>query len=439
MTRKPSFSHGADLPTRRAFLSRAATGLLGVTAAPFMGSLAPGQALGAIPGAGVRRSGVAQRVIYLFMSGGMSHLDTFDPKPGQETQGPTESQGTKADGVRVASNFRHLAGQMDKVCLFSGMSSTQGAHQQAQYFMHTSYQMRGTIKHPSMGAWMGHLSESQVGSLPGHVLIGGGQQNVSAGFLPSVHGPLPIGDPEAGLQHATRHRRVDQQTFDRRLDRLKKLDAEFQRKHGQKAVRSYADMYDQATELMTSSELGAFDLKQEPEAIRQSYGSERIGQACLLARRLVEHDVRYVQVSYGGWDTHNQNFDSMDDLIPPLDRALAALLADLEARGLLDETLVVLATEFGRTPDIVAGREGRNHYPKAFSCLMAGGGIQGGQRYGETDAQGREVADRQVSIPDFNATIAWAVGLDTEKKIMSPSGRPFTVADKGRPITEVFA
>ena len=158
----------------------------------------------------------------------------------------------------------------------------------------------------------------------------------------------------------------------------------------------------------------------------------------MLARRLVEHKVRFVEVVLGGWDTHNQNFEAMEDKCPPLDQALSALLADLQSRGLLEETLVVLATEFGRTPKIVTERKGRNHYPKAFTCLLAGGGIQGGRRYGKTCPDGVEIVEDKVSVPDFNATIAYALGLPLDEIVYSPTRRPFTLSDKGQPITALL-
>jgi hypothetical protein len=188
---------------------------------------------------------------------------------------------------------------------------------------------------------------------------------------------------------------------------------------------------------MRSSDLVAFDIDLETPAMRASYGETPFGSGCLLARRLVEHGVRYVEVVSDGWDTHADNFDRLGDLTPAIDQGLSALLADLDARGLLHETLVVLATEFGRTPDIDQD-QGRNHYPKAFSCLLAGGGVRGGQRYGSTDDEGREVVSDPVSIQDFNATIAHAAGLPLDYVVTSPTGRPFKVADKGVPITSIF-
>ena len=197
-------------------------------------------------------------------------------------------------------------------------------------------------------------------------------------------------------------------------------------------------MYDEAVLLMRSDELEVFDLDREPDVLRDAYGRDRFGQGCLLARRLVEHNVRFVEVVLGGWDTHNENFEEMEEKCPELDRALATLLADLEARGMLEETLVVLATEFGRTPDINS-RVGRDHHPQAFTCLLAGGGIRGGQVHGKTDREGREILEGKVTVPDFNATLAHALGLPLEHELTSPEGRPFTVAHKGVPVTSLFA
>ncbi len=196
-------------------------------------------------------------------------------------------------------------------------------------------------------------------------------------------------------------------------------------------------MYDDAVRMMKSEELKAFDLSGESDALRDSYGRESFGQGCLLARRLVEHGVRFVEVSFGSWDTHNSNFVRVPELCANLDAALSTLLRDLDSRGLLADTLVVLATEFGRTPAINQN-DGRDHHPKAFTCLMAGGGVQGGQTYGKKDDRGFEIEEGKATPPDLNATIAYAMGLPLDQVLYSPSKRPFTVADKGQPLTALF-
>ena len=216
------------------------------------------------------------------------------------------------------------------------------------------------------------------------------------------------------------------------------FDKKFHETYSHKSVRAQSEMYDDAVRLMRSEDLQAFDLTQESEATRENYGNNGFGQGVLLARRLVENDVRFVEVSLGGWDTHSNNFPSVSARASILDQALSTLLADLTRRGMLEETLVVVATEFGRTPRINQNN-GRDHFPKAFSTMLAGGGIKGGQAYGLTDETGENVVENKVQVPDFNATIAHALGLPLDKVVLSPSKRPFTVAHKGRPILDLFA
>jgi uncharacterized protein (DUF1501 family) len=424
-----------DDVSRRGFLSKAAFSLLGVGALPWLDRLGHAQDVGTVP---LRPDAKAKNVIYLYMSGGMTHLDTFDLKPGAETQGPTEATKTSADGVLINKFFERLAKKMHHVAVVNSLTSNQGAHQQGQYLMHTSYVLRGTVQHPTMGAWMSLMMGSRNQTLPCHVAIGGGNNGASAGWMESKHGPLPIGNPAGGLQNSARPSGVSEEAYAARLKRANEMNDAFAAKYDHKDVRGYSDMYDQAVRLMSSKDLEAFNLSKEPAEQRTAYGTDAFGQGCLLARRLIEHKVRFVEVQLGGWDTHNQNFDAMEQRIPVLDRGLGTLIADLEQKGLLEETLVVLATEFGRTPDIKEEREGRDHYPKAFSGLLAGGGVKGGQKYGKTDAEGKEIADKPVTVPDFNATIAHAVGLPTGYVVHSPAGRPFKVADKGIPITALF-
>ncbi len=421
--------------SRRAFVSGAAKTFLGVSAMPMMNGIAQAAAAQATP-----LGGSATSCIYLYMSGGMSHLDTFDTKPGAETQGPVESINTNADGVRISQYLPSLAKHMDKVCLINSMNSTQGAHEQGRYFMHTSYSLRGTVRHPDMGAWTAfHLGKENRG-LPSNVKIGGSSTGLGGGFLESRFAALPIGNPSAGLQHSKLPRSVDDEKFERRMSRVRQMNKLFTETYDTKQARAYAEMYDEAVRLMKSKDLEVFDLTQESQEKRDAYGSDSFGQACLLARRLVENKVRFVEVNYGGWDTHEDNFTRVEQRCATLDQALSTLLADLASLGLLQSTLVVVATEFGRTPTIQSDRNnGRNHFPQAFSCLLAGGGIKGGLKYGRTDKEGREVMEDMVTIPDFNATIAHALGLPIEKKTMSPDMRPFTVADKGLPILDLFS
>jgi uncharacterized protein (DUF1501 family) len=231
---------------------------------------------------------------------------------------------------------------------------------------------------------------------------------------------------------------MSQDMFDHRLELANKFDADFHERYNVKQVRAYTSMYDDAVRIMKSKDLQAFDLKQEDEMTRERYGMDPFGQGCLLARRLIEHDVRSVEVSLGGWDMHNNVFVAAPDKCAILDQAMSALLEDLERRGKLEDTVVVLTTEFGRTPRINQNA-GRDHYPKAFSSVLAGGGIKGGIAYGATDEGAENVAENPVKIPDFNATIAHALGLPLDQVLYSPSKRPFTVAHKGKPVLDLFA
>ena len=426
---------GLDDVSRRGFLSTTALSLLGVGAMPMLDGLLGAQDAGTVP---LRPDAKAKNIIYLYMSGGMTHLDTFDLKPGAKTQGPTEGTKTSAEGVLISKHLPKLAAQMKHVVAVNSLTSNQGAHQQGQYLMHTSYVLRGTIKHPTIGAWMSLMMGARNATLPAHVAIGGGNNGASAGFMEPKHGPLPIGNPTAGLQNSKRPSNVPEADYQARLKRAEEMNDAFAAKYDLREVRGYSDMYDQAVRLMSSKDLEVFDLTKEPSELRQAYGMDAFGQGVLLARRLVEHQVRCVEVQLGGWDTHNENFEAMEKKLPVLDAALGTLLEDLEKRGLLQETLVVLATEFGRTPEIKEEREGRDHYPKVFSGLLAGGGIKGGRSWGKSDKEGREVAENPVAVPDFNATIAHAIGLPLGYAVHSPSGRPFKVADKGQPILDLF-
>lgn len=426
-----SYLTSAHESNRRRFLSGSAKSFLGVSLLP---SLAPTSLFAQASQPGAK----ANKVIYLYMAGGMSHLDTFDPKPGAEEQGPVETISTNVDGIRISEYLPNMARQMDKAAVVRSLNTTQGAHEQGNYYMHSSYTPRGTIQHPGLGAWIHRLDGRKNRTLPASVRVGGGSRGSGAGFLESKYAPLVINNPNDGLKNSRRRAGVSQSAFKEGLLLADAFDQEFHRRYNHKKVRAYTDMYEDAIRLMNSEDLKAFDLNQEKKSVRDEYGQNGFGQGCLLARRLIENDVRFVEVTYGGWDTHNNNFDSVSQRAAVLDQGMATLLRDLERRGLLEETLVVLATEFGRTPRINQN-DGRDHFPKAFSGILAGGGISGGQVYGETDESGSNIVESRVTVPDFNATIGAALGLPLDEVVYSPSKRPFTLAHKGRPVTDLLA
>ena len=416
--------------SRRNFMAQAASAFLGVGLAPAAFSAGEGASK-------LKQVASAKRVIYLYMSGGMSHLDTFDVKPGAETMGPTKPIKTSADGVEMSEYLPKLAQKAHHLCLVNSMLSASGAHQQANYLMHTSYPMRGTIKHPALGAWLLTFQDRANPTLPGNVVIGGGSRHPGGGFMEAKYAPLLINSPSRGLQNVKA--KFANEDFDFRFGLTEQLAQGFRERYDKvKTVRAYSEMYDDAVTLMKSADLSAFDLTQEPEKVRKAYGEDNFGQGCLLARRLVENDVRFVEVTLGSWDTHTSNFVRVPQLCEQLDRGFSNLVSDLEQRGLLDETLIVLTSEFGRTPRINQN-VGRDHYPQAFSSVFAGGGIQGGQRYGKSDETGENVAESPMTCFDFNATVGYALGLPLDHVLYSPSKRPFTVASKGKPHTNLFA
>lgn len=421
----------ADEPTRRRFIARAASSLLGVGLLP---NFLSRDALAAATAKG----GTAKNVIYLYMDGGMSHVDTWDPKSGA-IMGPTKTIKTSADGLQLGEYLPRTAKQMHHGTVVRSLTSTQGAHEQGNYMMHTSYQLRGTINHPSLGAWLAHFRGAGNPTLPGSVYVGNASRHPGAGFFSPELAPLFVNNPENGLKDIELQKDLTKDSHAARMRLAGGLDAEFLRTFGkQRNVAAHTGAYDGAYRMMASQDIAAFDLAPEKPQLRDAYGRDAFGQGCLLARRLVERGVRFVEVSLHGWDTHANNFTATPDLCTKLDAGLSTLVSDLHERGMLRDTLVVVATEFGRSPKINQAL-GRDHYPKAFSGALFGGGVKGGTVYGATNHTAEIVTDLEITIPDFNATIGYALDLPLEEVVVAPSGRPFKLADKGKPVTAVFA
>jgi hypothetical protein len=381
--------------------------------------------------------GSAKRVIYLYMDGGMSHVDTLDPKSG-DVAGPTKTISTSAPGIQLGEYLSRTAKHMHHAVVLRSLSSTQGAHEQGNYFMHTSFQLRGTINHPSLGAWLSHFRGAGNPTLPGSVYVGNASRHPGAGFFPPEHSPLFVNNPEKGLKDIALQAGLAKDRHAARMLLAKDIDTEFMRQFGQQRnVAAHSSAYDGAYKMMASQDIVAFNLEQEKPELRDLYGRDPFGQGCLLARRLIERNVNFVEVSLHGWDTHSNNFTTTPDLCQKLDAGLSALVNDLHERGLLHDTLVVLTTEFGRSPKI-NGALGRDHYPKAFSAALFGGGVKGGTTYGATNETGEEVIEHETTIPDFNATLGYALGLPLKQIVLAPSKRPFQMADKGSPIAQIF-
>lgn len=413
---------------RRAFLGQAARAAFGIT---LLDGLA-GRPATAAPAAG------GTNVIYLMMRGAMSHIDTFDPKPGREEQGETKAIATKLPGVMFGEHLPLLAGLADRLAVIRSLTTETGAHEQGTYLMRTSYPQLNSIRHPAFGSWALHVLGKRSRDLPGYVLVGNGNEHPGCGFLDPAVTPVPLADPERGLENIARPAYLSQANFERRLSLAERIDGDFKRHYAGRQIEAYDQMYADAVRLMGSGDLAAFDISKEDTATRERYGRSRLGQGCLLARRLVESGVRCVEVEMGGWDMHRDLWEELPEKVGELDTAMAALIDDLAARGLLGSTLVVLATEFGRTPK-VNENAGRDHHPAVFSCVLAGAGVKPGVVHGASDAAGRLPDRDAVSVADFNATIAAACGMPWEKEFVAPNGRPFKIGNDGTPVAAVLA
>jgi hypothetical protein len=252
--------------------------------------------------------------------------------------------------------------------------------------------------------------------------------------------PLPIIDPGDGLQNSTLPSGTAPADLSRRVDLSRSLSRGFADRTPHKTAAAYQKIREEAVGLMKSKDLEAFDIMREKPGTLEAYGTHTFGQGCLLARRLVEHGVRFIEVEdTNNWDTHNDHVPQMRVMTPPVDQTIAALLSDLDDRGLLESTLVMMTTEFGRSPGLDSITKGRGHHPSAFTWLLAGGGIKAGYVHGSSDEAGERVADKPVNMEDFNATVAHALGIDLTAREFSPSGRPFTIAHDGKPVLELFA
>ena len=421
-----------DSQDRRRFLSSAAFASLGVSLFPRLDN--------AVMAAEKSSPGKAKRIIYLFMAGGMSHIDTFDLKPGHENQGSTKGIATSVTGCQISQHLPVLASQFDKMAVIRSMNTQTGDHEAGEYLMRTSYESIATERHPSIGPWMQKLLGRKSKLLPDTVMISPSGRHPGPGFFDPSMSPLPIADPNRGLENTKPPAYLSDKSFDKRIELINRFDSKFQKKYKDHGVKTYTDLYLEATALLASDELVAFDLNKEKNEDRDRYGRDAFGQGCLLARRLIENNVRCVEVTCGGWDMHTAIFNgnTLPARAAMMDKAVGNLLKDLSERGLLQDTLIVLTTEFGRSPAINYN-VGRDHHPAVFSSMLAGAGVRGGQFYGASDAAGFGVDTDGVSPADFNATIAKLLGLSLEEIVLSPTGRPFKVANEGKPISAILS
>jgi hypothetical protein len=334
-----------------------------------------------------------------------------------------------------------LAKQMQHAAILRGMSTGEGAHDRASYNMHTGYREgQGGVVYPALGSLVSKELGRPEFPLPSFVTVGGGVRTYGAGFLGTKYHPLNVADAVRGVENLKPL--VAGGAFDGRVGLLEEMEKAFLRDYQADAGEAHHTTYQRAVTLMKSKEAKAFDISQEPASVRKAYGEGKFGEGCLLARRLVETGVSFVEVVLGGWDTHLDNFERVKNLSKQVDPAMSSLIADLKERGMLDDTLVIWMGEFGRTPKINArgAKPGRDHYPRAWSTVLAGGGIKGGQVIGKTDKEGATVVERPVNAIDFMATVCNILGINHNKQNTTPGNRPIRIVDKGsKPVTELLA
>jgi ribosomal protein L18 len=385
---------------------------------------------------GASSNAQAEHVILFWNSGGMSHLDTWDPKPGRKVQGEFNPIKTSVDGMEISEIFPQLAKQMHLGALIRSIAGTNGDHGRAQYELQTGFNQSPNIMHPGLGSLIAHEREP-LGDLPALVSISG--QAARAGYLGQKCEAYFVGRPGQKDPYLTFPEGISHARGMQRLQVLEKMNRRTSAQNGAEELKASQTALKDAVALMESPALKAFDLKKENPTTVAKYGDTEFGRGALLARRLVEQGVRFVQVNRGGFDNHGNIFQAMRNHGADMDPAIASLISDLKANGKLEKTLIVVLSEFGRTPRINDGG-GRDHWARVFSCMMAGGGIKGGSIIGASDPDGMEVAERPVKVADLHATLCHALGIDLNKELTTPQGRPIRLVRKeANPINELFA
>ena len=413
--------------SRRSFLKFGTSSFLGMIAMQQL-QLSAFSATDALPSQ-------AEHCIVLFMSGGPSQLDTFDPKAGTSNGGPFKAISTSAKGIEFSENLPLLAEQAHHLSIIRSMVSREGNHERARFLLHTGYAPTGSVQHPTLGSIASYYMDDEDFELPSCVNIN--SPTFTGGFLGAAHDPFLVSNPMKPIEDLRYPSQMDRHRFRQRLKMLKDLEKDFLKKRNTRSTEAHQAVYKKADKLINSPNAKAFSLNDEPTALREAYGMNQFGQGCLMARRLVEAGVKFVEVSLDGWDTHQNNFESVKNLLGVVDPAFSALVKDLADRDMLDKTVVLWLGEFGRTPKINEN-DGRDHFPDGWSAVLAGGGIRGGQTVGATDAEGIEVVDRPVSVPDLFASLCFALGIDFHNENYSRMGRPIRVVDNGAVVKELF-
>jgi len=408
--------------TRRSMMGATSASILGLSVKDLLAN------------AGKSHTPTAEHVIFFWCGGGISHIDTWDPKPGRETQGEFEPIATSVPGIQISEIFPSVARQMHHAALIRSIAGTQGAHGRATYNVQTGYLPAGNLLHPGVGSSIVNQLD-RIGDLPSYISISG--RAPKAGFLGQKCEAYFVASPGDKDPYLAFPEGIGKVRGNRRLEILSKFNNRFETKNPDVRLASTQSSIDDAVALMRSPALKAFEFEDVASGDLSRYGDTAFGRGALLAKRLVETGVRFVQVNRGGFDTHSNNFEAMSNHGSVMDPALGSLIEDLAQTGKLDKTLILMIGEFGRTPRI-NDNVGRDHWPNVFSCFMAGGGIHGGAVVGSSDKDGAYPNERPVRVPDLHATICQALGIDHQLEVMTPLQRPIKIVDDGEPVRELF-
>lgn len=386
----------------------------------------------------------ADSVIHIFLPGGIAHQETFDPKPYSplEYRGELGTIKTKTGDV-FCETLPRLASLSDRLTVIRSMTHGEAAHERGTHNMFTGYKPSPALVFPSFGSVISH-EYGPKNNLPPYVAIpNSANEYAGTGYLSSSFGPFSLGADPANkgfrVQDLNLPNGVDMTRFERRRTALEAVNMHFQKKQNADAINAMDTFYQRAYSLISSEKAReAFNIEAEDNGLRDKYGRNAAGQRLLMARRLVEAGVRFVTVTYGGWDMHNQISAGMRRDTPPLDQAIGTLIEDLESRGLLSRTLIMVSSEFGRTPKI-NNEAGRDHWPKVFSVMLAGGGVKGGLVYGSSDATATEPEFDPVSPEDLATTMYHLLGIVADKELMAPGDRPIEICDGGKVLSDILA
>jgi len=391
--------------------------------------------------AAIRKETAVRSVIFLNMAGGMSHLETLDPKNHPDVRGPFGSVETKIKGLRLSDRMPRTAKEIHRLTVVRSVHSGQGDHSRGQHILHSGHDFQSAFTDlPSLGAVIAFAqAREKTAYFPDHITIGGRSGLVGrGGFLGSQYNSFHVANPERPLQNVRPQQNLSSERLSRREKMLDLLHSEFAGRVVGTELTAWQEMHSQALAFMNSSQLSVFDIGQEKPELAERFGNTAIGKSFLLALRLARAGIPFIEVTVGGFDTHQNNTARMESILKDLDPALAALTAELDSSGLFKQTMLVLGSEFGRTPSLSANGDGRDHYPSCWTMLLGGGSFKPGHVYGESDERGQKILRDPAHLKDMIATIYLAAGVDPEGSLENSMGRPFPLVPEGKIISGIL-